>query len=1260
LYRLIRRTRHLLRSSWVVTGLGLTIGLGLGILVALVLIDLTVPLRPFTWTVGGRVVPVASLIRLIALLLVVTPATWAFLVGVVRPLFRRLASVQVARRIESHIPGIHNRLVSCIDLETKGTRSSVSPVFYRRLLTEALDRIRGFRPGMVLDYLSLRRSMLFALATTLSFILLWCLFSDRAARSMARIFRPFADLPPVSSVAYTVEPGDADVLREEPITFTIRTTSEADPEELRLELYNNIGLPPHRYELQRDKHDSKLWKYTVDGTSLGEGYEDGFRYRVYGGGTWSLERTIRLVERPVLLSVNSAVYYPAYMGIPEPHPTPPQAVEVTGPEGGEIELRVEARGQVAEGEIQLLRPAMRPIARPNQVERVWFEDKLPFGATTEGAWSWERRDGRPVHTEPQAIGTHRHWFQGDPVGHVVGAGDILFVYVRVSEQHPPETIMLQWHDGEGWEHGAYWGADRIREFKASTPARRFLGELPAAGKWVRLDVPAASVGLDGKTIRGMSFILSGGQCFWGRAGSVQVEEPGFEVTKRFPLRPVEAGVWTGRFPLVGAGLFRAELRNQQGHPNKPMKELKYVALPDKPPQVLLERQSNETVLSQPAALPLAVKVFDDYGLAEVRVLVRDSEQAPYRGRVLQSYPTPKRDDNLVVSLTEGAELKQGAVLRYVIEAKDRKGQTARTREYILRIAADANAADQQLTQFEKTQDTFRDRLVKLIAEQKKVQGTVEKLNKEYATLADKVREQAEAKPEASKPASPQTAPKDKDKAPKLDPERAKRLAELQKELAKLAQQEQQNASQAQQISNDLTKAVEQANKLEMLPKPIADQMQATQQMFQNMVADAMRDLGQRMSQDADAKQTPAPDLKDLQQRGDRLQKEMESIKNRLDALADARKGMREDLQKALEQLQNDLLKEAGQMTSRELEQLREFLAQMREQMKNLQGKQQELLDDLANGKDTQEVKPKQEDLNKQIEQMLAKARQLLGEKRKRKGDRPEFPDSPYSADGKEVKVPPREEDTNEPLPAKKDKDGPTKAGDKQDKKDADKDEDDKELLFMPALGGPREKMDPRFAKKRRPVKPKTKDGKDDPEEQREQMEDRQTDQMRDLQSARDSLASDQRTLEQMLQQLQQSLQSQGKKGKGQPNENDSEADQLSQQLQQMMQSPAMQAAQAMAARMRQARASGKPQQGQQAQNAARTAQGNLQGGDKGALRQADLSKLDPDTRAIILKLPPSRMRDELIQGMNEQGPEAYRAFIQDYFKRLTQTKPEGK
>src|ERR1700730_2523481 len=117
IYRLIYKTRLLLRSSWVATGFGLTLGLLLGVLVAVVLLDLLVPLWPA--------------FRLVALVLVVVPSAWGFFVGVVRPLFRRLGPGKVAQRIEEKIPGIHNRLVSCIDLDAGKDHDKYSPAFYR-------------------------------------------------------------------------------------------------------------------------------------------------------------------------------------------------------------------------------------------------------------------------------------------------------------------------------------------------------------------------------------------------------------------------------------------------------------------------------------------------------------------------------------------------------------------------------------------------------------------------------------------------------------------------------------------------------------------------------------------------------------------------------------------------------------------------------------------------------------------------------------------------------------------------------------------------------------------------------------------------------------------------------------------------------------------------------------------------------------------------------------------------------------------------
>ena len=100
------------------------------------------------------------------------------------------------------------------------------------------------------------------------------------------------------------------------------------------------------------------------------------------------------------------------------------------------------------------------------------------------------------------------------------------------------------------------------------------------------------------------------------------------------------------------------------------------------------------------------------------------------------------------------------------------------------------------------------------------------------------------------------------------------------------------------------------------------------------------------------------------------------------AQGDARKGLREDLRKALDELRLEMLKQTGKLSARELEELRDFLARMRKDLKDLQGKQEQLEKDTADGADLPAVKKKQEDLDRQLEKLLARARNLLDNKRK--------------------------------------------------------------------------------------------------------------------------------------------------------------------------------------------------------------------------------------------------------------------------------------
>lgn len=160
-------------------------------------------------------------------------------------------------------------------------------------------------------------------------------------------------------------------------------------------------------------------------------------------------------------------------------------------------------------------------------EVVWVEDALPPGSTPAGSgegWSWTSTAPAPysgalAHVSALAAGMHQHYFTGASNPLQVGVGETLFTYVYLDPSNPPTQVMLQWNDGT-WEHRAYWGMDQIPWGAAGTASRRYMGPLPKTGVWVRLEAPAAQVGLEGRSVNGMAFTLYGGRAFWDRAGKL--------------------------------------------------------------------------------------------------------------------------------------------------------------------------------------------------------------------------------------------------------------------------------------------------------------------------------------------------------------------------------------------------------------------------------------------------------------------------------------------------------------------------------------------------------------------------------------------------------------------------------------------------------------------------------------------------------------------------------------------------------------------
>ncbi|MBA4149771.1 MAG: hypothetical protein H0X66_16785 [Verrucomicrobia bacterium] len=176
---------------------------------------------------------------------------------------------------------------------------------------------------------------------------------------------------------------------------------------------------------------------------------------------------------------------------------------------------------------------------PPEAEIVWLEDSdsasyqnagyhfTLFGVNPwQGGWPWLDSNWDPApYSGAEAHGSshpqlHQHWFGDSTHTLPVFTNDILFAYVYLDPVNTPSEIMIQWQTPDrSFEHRAYWGADLIQGWGTNnTASRRRMGDLPPAGQWVKLQVPASSVGLEGAEISGIAFTTYGGRSTWDRAG----------------------------------------------------------------------------------------------------------------------------------------------------------------------------------------------------------------------------------------------------------------------------------------------------------------------------------------------------------------------------------------------------------------------------------------------------------------------------------------------------------------------------------------------------------------------------------------------------------------------------------------------------------------------------------------------------------------------------------------------------------------------
>jgi hypothetical protein len=161
-----------------------------------------------------------------------------------------------------------------------------------------------------------------------------------------------------------------------------------------------------------------------------------------------------------------------------------------------------------------------------QADTVWFDDAPPSGATLDeqGGDSWNDWDavispysGSLALHSASVSGMHQMSFTDSPVSLSVNAGDVLYAYVYLNPTDLPTQLMLQWKtSSSSWDHSVNWGAEDLY----FGDYYQFSSTLPPSGKWVRLEIPAALVGLEGQTVTGFAFTLNNGTATWDRVGKL--------------------------------------------------------------------------------------------------------------------------------------------------------------------------------------------------------------------------------------------------------------------------------------------------------------------------------------------------------------------------------------------------------------------------------------------------------------------------------------------------------------------------------------------------------------------------------------------------------------------------------------------------------------------------------------------------------------------------------------------------------------------
>ncbi len=1228
LERLVRSTRSRLRRNAVLVGLGLLIVGGVGGLSAGAVLDMLMPF-PVWLRMGVGVI-----------LLVLAATTFALLVA--WPAIRPMGLEHIAYLIERVVGKMHNSLVTVIDLRRRRSirKERLQPL-EDRLIRQTADRLADYRVHKVADPTPLRKVTLAAGLTLLLAVVLAWQYPERISTAALRLLKPREAIPPVTSVRLRAYPGDTSVLFGEPLRLWSTVEGET-LETLTLRLWNDQG-EYSTYSMQRE--GDRQFAYTLSSVNTS------YQYQMVGGGTWTVPHRITVMHRPILETVSATIQLPEYLKIPEPLTVSELTRQLSVPTGSQIVLSAAVSGDVTEGEIHLFKAGKQVIEQNEIQETVWFEDDVPADAEVMGKWRWTNEgaySGGQAHTFPWSRQPYGFRTRLHPL--TLAVGETLFVYARIDPQDSPDSIKIRVLTAGVTYELAYGAAaaapaENLQDwFGAEAGAGRqiaaiYAGPLPEKGIWKRWEIPAdklAGAPAGGPIqVEGLQFRIDKGSVLFDRAGSLQpvkrnVEQVNLEKIKSVPMQyNAGHGQWEGAIPAEECH-FTLEFRNRLGYANAALQAIALLVTEDQRPTVLIERPGRNLTLPTLQAVPLVIRACDDFGIADVYMQTGPNPDQLGDPQELSHYEQPQVNCKVITSLDmKVLNMVPQQPLYYRIFAQDYKEQICASETFELRLdessqekIAETDGVNQALTGILENIQNLMDFQGQLSAEAVEdllsqpegfavnmdASGTVTLLNPDGTVMtAEDMKRMLHSWNEG------------------ISPEQRQQMEEMYRRI-------QQERQELLALSDQLYRAAEGEDSMLALP--------AEAEALRVMALRAQQITGMFPMGDTEIlSEEVLKRLESLQELTPEQKEELGQLQRQLREIMAARQELAAAPDQSQASLSNLMAELQARQAREQLQGLNTYLESQRESLESLRRQVESLQQTAASAKpqELEEVSTRQQELDPEALELMDRVRELLEKQRQKQEEGLEtMPLAPWVPPGRLVDAAPVEADTPEENTGQPSQ--PEVAGMKNQLEELlEKEELDwwDQPVNLPAEAQ-RGRIDPRFAE--RDPRPAPASGGDTATPRKMLMQ--HQDQMQQQLTANSSdLNAVQNRLAQTIQQLDQFMSREEKP-----------------QMQGLMNILG-------SVDMRQALdLSGWVARNLYVQNnsyipGGRAIAGSRWGGVAAMKGRAiTIGYTNEDTAAVegatLYRLPPW-LRQPLIQGMQERGPEAYQPLIEAYYRDLS-------